>query len=171
MNCANWWEYYAFCIWDGGFLPSDAEWNYAAAGGSEQRVYPWGSAAPGENANLAVWGCYHTGSGSCTGLTNIAPVGSAGAGNGKYGQADLAGNIWEWNLDSCPHPVGERCYLATSVVTCDDCSYLPSGAQIRAFRGGAFYDVASDMLSAFGTYDTPSNRSDGALGARCARTP
>jgi|SRR5580704_4705762 sulfatase modifying factor 1 len=47
INCVDWAEAYAFCIWDGGFLPSDAEWEYAAAGGSEQREYPWGSALPG----------------------------------------------------------------------------------------------------------------------------
>src|SRR5579859_2495957 len=45
--CVNWYEAYAFCIWDGGFLPSEAEWEYAAAAGSEQRQFPWGSVAPG----------------------------------------------------------------------------------------------------------------------------
>ncbi len=37
INCANWWESYAFCIWDGGFLPSEAEWEYVAAGGGGAR--------------------------------------------------------------------------------------------------------------------------------------
>ena len=42
VSCVSWTEAYAFCIWDGGFLPSDAEWGYAAAGGSAQREFPWG---------------------------------------------------------------------------------------------------------------------------------
>ena len=47
INCTTWWEAYAFCIWDGGFLPSEAEWEYAAAGGGLQLEYPWGSTDPG----------------------------------------------------------------------------------------------------------------------------
>jgi len=41
MTCADWYTLYAFCAWDGGFLPTDAQWNYAAAGGDQQRVFPW----------------------------------------------------------------------------------------------------------------------------------
>ena len=45
INCITWYDAMAFCIWDGGFLPTEAEWNYAAAGGDEQRAYPWSNAA------------------------------------------------------------------------------------------------------------------------------
>jgi formylglycine-generating enzyme required for sulfatase activity len=39
--CLDWYTAFAFCVWDGGRLATEAEWNYAASGGSEQRYYPW----------------------------------------------------------------------------------------------------------------------------------
>ena len=43
INNVSWFLAFAFCAWDGGRLPTYAEANYAAAGGSEQRYYPWSS--------------------------------------------------------------------------------------------------------------------------------
>src|SRR5262249_16780847 len=87
INCVNWYRAYAFCIWDGGFLPSEAEWNYAAAGGSEQRRYPWGNVDPGANADRAIYDCYYGSSPTqnrCTGHQNIAPVGLTSAGRSVW---------------------------------------------------------------------------------------
>jgi formylglycine-generating enzyme required for sulfatase activity len=159
INCVNWYQSHAFCIWDEGFLASEAEWNYAAAGGSEQRSYPWGSTVPGTNANLAVYGCYYNGSGTCTGVTNIAPVGSVPAGNGRYGQSDLAGNVWEWTLD----------WYATYTNPCNNCSYVPATASGLVLRGGSFNSGASSLLSSYRNGGTPASR-DGSIGARCARS-
>jgi len=160
INCVNWYEASAFCIWDQGFLPSDAEENYAAAGGSEQRAYPWGATVPSGSTDLAVFGCYFNAAGNCTDFTNIAPVGSVVAGNGRYGQADLAGNVAEWNLDwDAPN----------SVSACDDCAYLqPEIARVE--RGGSFFFYASLMLSTAHDGVPPMARSFD-LGLRCARTP
>jgi formylglycine-generating enzyme required for sulfatase activity len=67
INCVTWYEAYAFCVWDGGFLPSEAEWEYAAAGGSQQRQYPWGQSAPGTTNQHAIDDCnYPTPGGACS---------------------------------------------------------------------------------------------------------
>src|SRR5262245_36043191 len=55
INCLNWYAAYAFCIWDGGFLPTEAEWELAASGG-EERVFPW-SDPPGSTTVSASDAC------------------------------------------------------------------------------------------------------------------
>jgi len=167
INCVNWYEAEAFCIWDGGFLPSDAEWEYAAAGGSQQLEYPWGSAAPGISNEFAIYGngsgnCFYPNAGTCTGTTNIAAVGTPSSGAGVWGQLDLAGNVDEWNLDYWD---GNTTYFDP----CTDCANTTT-ASGRVARGGDF---------GFGTtYLLPPNRGEGPpaarsdyVGFRCARTP
>ncbi|MEB2314369.1 MAG: formylglycine-generating enzyme family protein, partial [Sorangiineae bacterium] len=160
INCASWYELYAFCIWDGGFLPSETEWHYAASGGSDQRKYPWGGTDPGANVNLAIYGCYYSDSQSCTDVTDIAPVGSAPGGAGKWGQQDLAGNVWEWVLDW---------YADSYEASCDNCANTTQSS-IRVRRGGDFFKDGPLLLSPFRGRDYPSFRSYD-LGGRCARTP
>jgi sulfatase modifying factor 1 len=161
MSCVSWYEAYAFCIWDGGFLPSEAEWEYAAAGGSQQREYPWGTTAPGTTNQYAIYGCnYPSGTANCTDVSNIAPVGTATSGAGLLGHLDLAGNVWQWNLDwSAPYSGGT------------DCAYL-TGASSRVLRGGNFsvYGGTSYLLPPVRNDDSPSDRSYDS-GFRCARTP
>ncbi|MGZ6092210.1 MAG: formylglycine-generating enzyme family protein, partial [Polyangiales bacterium] len=123
INCITWLEAQAFCIWSGGFLPSEAEWNFAAAGGADQRVFPWPNELKlGLDTTLANFGCLRNsvgaadgGLGTCgpTGVMNIAPVGTSEAGNGKFGQADLAGNLAEWTLDLFVDPYQLPCSNCT----------------------------------------------------------
>lgn len=164
INCVTWYEAYAFCVWDGGFLASEAEWEYAAAGGSQQREYPWGTtvpgtACPGTGCQYAIYNCdYRSGSGSCTGTTNIAPVGTATLGGGLWGQLDLVGEMWQWNLD----------YYATYVDPCTDCTDLVPTA--RVVRGGSFGNAASVLHPPYRTNNAPTTR-DAGHGLRCSRTP
>ncbi len=48
VNCVPWHVLMAFCIWDGGRLPTDAEFSFAAQAGAEQRAFPWGAFAKNE---------------------------------------------------------------------------------------------------------------------------
>ncbi len=159
MNCLNWYQAFAFCVWDGGRLPTELEWNYAAAGGNQQRKYPWGSDEPGADTSFAAYGCYYGGgAGACTGLVNIAPVGSSPKGVGRWGQLDLAGNVWEWNLDWSND---------TYAVSCANCANLSSGTA-RVVRGGSFQSDAASLATTGRVNAPPSGRSY-AMGARCAR--
>jgi sulfatase modifying factor 1 len=158
INCVNWFEASAFCIWDDGFLPSEAEWEYAAAGGAQQLEFPWGSMAPGTTNQYAIYDCYYpSGSPSCTNVSNIAPVGTSGA--GFWGQLDLAGNVWQWTLD----------WNAAYVDPCTDCAYLTE-TSARIFRGGGFSSAAPLLLPPYRGSGPPAIRLVD-FGLRCARTP
>jgi formylglycine-generating enzyme required for sulfatase activity len=164
INCINWWEAYAFCIWDGGFLPTEAEWENVAAAGSQQREYPWGSAAPGMSNAYAIYGgdagtCLYPTPGACSGVANIAPVGTATMGASLFGQLDVAGDAWEWNLD----------WSAGYVDPCTDCGFLTT-AVLRVARGGAFAEDITRLPASFRNGFAPTSRSS-AVGVRCARIP
>jgi sulfatase modifying factor 1 len=160
MNCISWYDAYAFCIWDGGFLPSEAEWEYAAAGGSEQRAYPWGSTDPGTSSLYMISGCdYPPGSLTCAGVANIAPVGTATRGAARWGHLDLAGNLSEWTLD----------WYAPYVTPCTDCVYL-ADYSYRVVRGGSFGTDTENVFPSARNGDVPASR-NAFYGVRCARTP
>lgn len=166
MTCANWYEMYAFCIWDGGFLPSEAEWNYVAAGGAEQRVYPWSEPATSTSIGCgnASYGCLSNtcgdGVNGCT-WADLIDVGTKLSGTGRWGHSDLGGNVWEWALDwhAVSYPAAE----------CVDCTNLSSGTN-RVIRGGSFTSAPGLVLTAYRNYAVPE-KSSYQVGARCARVP
>ena len=166
INNVNWYQAYAFCIWDGGFLPSEAEWEYAAAGGSQQREYPWGTTAPGTINQYAIYECYYpSGTGICSSLPQVAqlaPVGTTRQGAGLWGQLDLAGDLFEWNLDWYDDYTGG----------CTDCANLTNAKELtsRVDRGGSYYSGSSYLLAPVRNTDAPSG-GDYYLGFRCARAP
>ncbi len=152
MGCLNWYEAFAFCIWDGGRLATEAEWERAAAGGEENRVYPWGNAEP-DCARVAPW---H----DCTTMNDaFAPVGSHPTGRGLWGHDDFAGGAEEWTLDCwgyyrAPYPLAN--------LTPEFPADTP-----RTLRGLSFYGGMGDMRAADRGTAPPDNRYV-RFGVRCA---
>lgn len=157
VNCVTWQEAYAFCIWDGGFLPSEAEWEYAAAGGNQQREYPWGSTDPGSENQYAIYGLYYTAD-----PTYIAPVGFASMGGADWAQLDMTGEVSEWTLDWYDSSYASPC------VDCVQESLGPTGQ--RSTRGGNCNSDTFNLLVTARTIGVPTQRV-AFNGFRCARTP
>jgi formylglycine-generating enzyme len=163
MNCVTWYEAMAFCIWDGGYLPTEAEWNYSAAGGNEQRAYPWSNPAGSLviDASYASYNCLGDGVANCQ-STDLVNVGTKSSGKGRWGQVDLAGNVSEWVLDSYTE--------YTSV--CDDCASLAETGRGRAHRGGYFTtNTGTPWLRTGYRYALDALNRDHDIGFRCARAP
>ena len=158
MNCIDWYESFAFCVWDGGRLATEAEWNYAAAGGSDQRPYPWSVSMDDVTIDTS-YAVY-----SINGMLETPPIGAVGSkspkGDGKWGQADLSGGVWEWNFDWSASPYTKPC---------TDCANTQAAAN-RIIRGGSFYDDASHLLSTLRNDFNPTSHHPN-IGARCARMP
>lgn len=145
---ATWAGARAYCVWGGGDLPTEAQWE-AAARGNGDRVYPWGDAPP--NAERV----------SASGRTgSTAPVGLLAAGVSPFGVLDMGGSVAEWTRSlKRPYP-----YRA------DDGRENVSAAGERTTRGGDYvYDrrPANFTVSFRDGYSNAPERGHRHIGFRC----
>ena len=130
INCVDWGQAATFCNAQRKRLPTEEEWEYAARGGQEDRVYSWGNTAP--DFQLC-WSGISKRQGTCA-------VGSFA--RGSFGLADMTGNVWEW----------------TSSGYSDDYSKNRADSA-RVNRGGGWGDDQSLLVrGAYRYQDVPSIR-------------
>jgi len=152
VTCINWYQAYAFCIWDGGFLPSYIEYNYASMAGDLERPHPWG--ADPITPERAIY----CSAGECS-LTLPSDVGSRPLGDGYFGQSDLVGGAWEWVLD------GNNGYIV-----CTDCIFFDNPIVQKTIGGGG-YDSSPEQLEVTYILNETVDDTAGDRGVRCARPP
>lgn len=181
ITCVTWYEAFAFCIWDGGRLPTEAEWAYAAEGGDEQRYYPWSQPPSSQDVSPAVTYCTQPNPDggplqpptfakvACSGDADIHPVGkSSPGGDGRFGHADLGGNAYEhvfdWYAEPPLFPCTSDCAQTTSTARVDGGDTL----LFRVVRGGSFRWPFWAMSNTWRDAWYPAVR-QGQVGFRCAR--
>ena len=148
-----WYEADAYARWARRRLPTEAEWEKAAAATPEgrSRRFPWGDAPPDlSRANLWPQGGHP------------ARVGALPAGASAFGVEQMIGDVWEWTAsDFKPYP-GFRAFPYPEY------SAVFFGSDYKVLRGGSWAVAPDAIRNTFRNWDYPIRRQIFA-GFRCAR--
>lgn len=151
----TWHDAGAYCRFVGGALPSEAQWERAARGGSA-RAFPWGHVF---NSRLANYGAADGGESELDGYRHAAPVTAYPDGRSYYGALNMAGNVWE-RVQERYEGVGATAQPSASALA-------PAGPGARVLRGGSFRSPPFTLRTTFRAHLGEDQRRPD-VGFRCA---
>jgi formylglycine-generating enzyme required for sulfatase activity len=166
LSCVTWHTARAYCMFFGGDLPTEAQWEYAAtsAARSGKAAFPWGDDAPdcaravyGRLALAGLPGGCEKEAGSGPRPVSLAGVLIAPGDVSPAGVQGLGGGVAEWTRDS-PEPYAAPCWRGIDA----SCSDPASDAHV--IRGGAWASTAINVRS---TARLASRKATSFIGFRC----
>ena len=173
-----WTDAVAYCSFVDRRLPTEAEWEKAAAWNpvrQEKLAFPWGDQYDCSRGNFddetkLDASVMQDGSVDCDGYDLTAPVGSFPAGASPYGILDMGGNVWEWVHDAFievdPLEATIENYYANSPIS-NPMGIDPAISEYRVMRGGSWNWTFGYGRAAYRLWYGKDDKYD-AVGFRCA---
>ena len=154
----TWEDASSYCKWRGASLPTEAQWEYAARGGLEGYIYPWGITAPVCSAGKKN-GAQFNDKDKCSNSDTVQ-VGLFAPND--YGLYDMAGNVWEWVADRYKTDYYRNSPLLNPPG--------PEDGVYRVIRGGGWESEGHFLSVAIRHRLSPGTGSQN-VGFRCVREP